>query len=177
MKKIPLLLLFLGHVWVDASQAILPVVLVKLKELFSLSYFQVGFVMAVLNLTSSVIQPVFGYISDRFSTGWFVPIGILWTALTMGLLGWSANYPVAVLFTHESPLCSLLVEPLFRCLSVRHCPLFGYESFAQETPTPGWHRLGALKHADKAKEGRGFVCLTCLQLVASIQSTVRSKKL
>ena len=91
MKKIPLLLLFLGHVWVDASQAILPVALVKLKELFSLSYFQAGFIMAVLNLTSSVIQPVFGYISDRFPTGWFVPVGILWTAFAMGLLGWSGG--------------------------------------------------------------------------------------
>jgi MFS family permease len=95
MQKIPLLLLFVGHVWVDTSQGILPVALVKLKELFSLSYFQVGFIMAVLNLTSSVIQPIFGYISDRFSTGWFVPAGILWTAFAMGLLGWSANYPVA----------------------------------------------------------------------------------
>lgn len=96
MQTIPLLLMFLGHVWVDVSQAILPVALVKLKEVFFLSYFQVGLMMAVLNLTSSVIQPVFGYISDRFSTGWFVPVGILWTALAMGLLGWSVNYPTAL---------------------------------------------------------------------------------
>ena len=80
MEKIPLLLIFLGHVWVDTSQGILPVVLVKLKELFSLNYFQVGLVMMVLNLTSSVIQPVFGYVSDHLRTGWFVPVGILWTA-------------------------------------------------------------------------------------------------
>jgi FSR family fosmidomycin resistance protein-like MFS transporter len=111
MKKIPLLLLFLGHVWVDASQAILPVALVKLKELFSLSYFQVGFIMAVLNLTSSVIQPAFGYISDRGSTGWFVPIGILWTALAMGLLGWSANYPVAVLLVGLAGLGTAAFHP------------------------------------------------------------------
>jgi FSR family fosmidomycin resistance protein-like MFS transporter len=111
MKKIPLLLLFLGHVWVDASQAILPVALVKLKELFSLNYFQVGFIMAVLNLTSSVIQPAFGYISDRFSTGWFVPIGILWTALAMGLLGWSANYPFAVLLVGLAGLGTAAFHP------------------------------------------------------------------
>jgi len=111
MKKIPLLLLFLGHVWVDASQAILPVALVKLKALFSLSYFQVGFVMAVLNLTSSVIQPAFGYISDRASTGWFVPLGILWTALAMGLLGWSFNYPVAVLLVGLAGLGTAAFHP------------------------------------------------------------------
>jgi FSR family fosmidomycin resistance protein-like MFS transporter len=111
MQKIPLLLLFVGHVWVDASQAILPVALVKLKELFSLSYFQVGFIMAALNLTSSVIQPVFGYISDRFSTGWFVPVGILWTAFAMGLLGWSANYPVAVLLVGLAGLGTAAFHP------------------------------------------------------------------
>ncbi len=111
MQTIPLLLMFLGHVWVDASQAILPVALVKLKELFSLSYFQVGLIMAVLNLTSSVIQPVFGYISDRFSTGWFVPAGILWTALAMGLLGWSANYPVAVLLVGLAGLGTAAFHP------------------------------------------------------------------
>lgn len=111
MQKTPLLLLFLGHVWVDASQAILPVALVKLKELFSLSYFQVGFIMAVLNLTSSVIQPVFGYISDRFSTGWFVPVGILWTAFAMGLLGWSANYPIAVLLVGLAGLGTAAFHP------------------------------------------------------------------
>jgi FSR family fosmidomycin resistance protein-like MFS transporter len=111
MQKIPLLLLFLGHVWVDASQAILPVALVKLKELFSLSFFQVGVIMAVLNLTSSVIQPVFGYISDRFSTGWFVPVGILWTAFAMGLLGWVANYPMAVLLVGLAGLGTAAFHP------------------------------------------------------------------
>jgi FSR family fosmidomycin resistance protein-like MFS transporter len=111
MQTIPILLMFLGHVWVDASQAILPVALVKLKELFSLSYFQVGLVMAVLNITSSVIQPIFGYISDRFSTGWFVPLGILWTSLTMGLLGWSINYPVAVILVGLAGLGTAAFHP------------------------------------------------------------------
>jgi FSR family fosmidomycin resistance protein-like MFS transporter len=97
MEKIPLLLMFLGHVWVDASQGILPVVLAKLKDVFSLNYFQVGVIMTVLNLSASVIQPLFGHISDRLRTGWFVPAGILWTALTMGLLGWAPSYVVAVL--------------------------------------------------------------------------------
>lgn len=111
MQTIPILLLFLGHVWVDASQAILPVALVRLKELFSLSYFQVGLLMAVLNLTSSVIQPAFGYISDRFRTGWFVPVGILWTALAMGLLGWSINYPVAVFLVGLAGLGTAAFHP------------------------------------------------------------------
>ena len=92
MQKIPLFLLFLGHIWVDASQGILPVVLPKLKELLDLNYFQVGLVMTVLNLTASVVQPVFGYIADRFRSGWFIPWGLIWTAVTMGMIGWAPGY-------------------------------------------------------------------------------------
>jgi len=111
MEKIPILLMFLGHVWVDTSQGVLPIVLVKLKEAFSLNYFEVGLVTAVLNISSSVIQPVFGYVSDRLRTGWFVPVGILWTALAMGLLGWSPNYPSAALLVGLAGLGTAAFHP------------------------------------------------------------------
>jgi len=111
MEKIPILLMFLGHIWVDASQGILPVVLPKLKEALDLNYFEVGLVVTVLNLTSSVIQPVFGYISDRIRTGWFVPVGILWTACMMGLLGWAPNYMNVVLLVGLAGLGTAAFHP------------------------------------------------------------------
>lgn len=111
MQTLPLLLLFLGHTMVDTSQGILPVVVAKLKELFQLSYFQVGLMMMVLNLSSSVIQPIFGYISDKFRTGWFIPIGIIWTAVAMGLLGWVPNYPMAVLLVGLAGLGTAAFHP------------------------------------------------------------------
>lgn len=111
MEKIPLLLLFLGHVAVDTSQGTLPVVVAKLKEVFQLSYFQIGIMMMILNLTSSVIQPLFGYISDRVRTGWFIPVGILWTALAMGLIGWSPNYLTALLLVGFAGLGTAAFHP------------------------------------------------------------------
>lgn len=111
MDKIPLLLMFFGHVAVDASQGILPVVAARLKELFDLSYFQVGLMMLLLNFSSSVIQPLFGYISDRVRTGWFVPGGILWTAVAMGLLGLSPNYATAVLLVGLAGLGTAAFHP------------------------------------------------------------------
>ncbi|RJR50569.1 MAG: MFS transporter [Desulfobacteraceae bacterium] len=92
MEKIPILLIFLGHVWVDASQGILPIVLVKMKDVFALTYLQVGIVTSVLNFTSSMIQPIAGYVADRYRLSWFIPSGIMWTAICMGLLGWAPNY-------------------------------------------------------------------------------------
>lgn len=111
MDKIPILLIALGHVWVDASQGILPVALTKFKELFGLSYFQVGLVMMVINLTSSVIQPVFGFISDRKPIGWFVPVGILWTVIAIGLVGWSPNYLFVLIIVGLSGLGTAAFHP------------------------------------------------------------------
>ena len=111
MEKIPLLLLFFSHLWVDASQNIVPVVAPKLKEVFALDYFQIGLLMMVLNLTSSVIQPLFGFISDRRSTGWFVCLGVLWTAVAMGLLGWSPNFYTALFLVGLSGLGTAAFHP------------------------------------------------------------------
>jgi FSR family fosmidomycin resistance protein-like MFS transporter len=111
MEKIPILLIFLGHVWVDASQGILPVALVMLKEAFSLTYLQVGIVTSVLNFTSSMIQPLSGYIADRFRLGWFIPYGIIWTALCMGLLGWSPSYPVLLILVGFAGLGTAAFHP------------------------------------------------------------------
>jgi MFS transporter, FSR family, fosmidomycin resistance protein len=94
MEKIPILIIFLGHLCVDASQGILPVALAMLKETFALSYLQIGLATAILNFTSSVIQPLFGLVADRYRLDWFIPCGVLWTALSMGLLGWAPSYPV-----------------------------------------------------------------------------------
>lgn len=111
MEKIPILLIFLGHLWVDTSQGILPIALVKLKELFDMNYFQMGLVTAILNISSSVIQPFFGYISDRYRLGWFLPYGILWTAVSMGLLGWAPSYGVLLLLVGLAGLGTAAFHP------------------------------------------------------------------
>ena len=86
-----------GHLVVDLSQNILPVVLPIQKAAFVLSYFQAGLVATMLNVTSSMIQPLFGFVSDRWKTDWFIGLGILWTALFMGMTGLSPSYPFLLL--------------------------------------------------------------------------------
>jgi FSR family fosmidomycin resistance protein-like MFS transporter len=88
----PLLLMVLGHTVVDISQNILPVILPLLHVRFGLNYAEVGLVAALLNLSTSVIQPVFGWISDRWGIQWFIPAGIVWTGILMGTVGLVQNY-------------------------------------------------------------------------------------
>jgi len=82
----------LGHTVVDASQNILPVLLPLLQKRFDLSYTQIGLAVALLTISSSMIQPVFGWVSDRWNTQWFIPAGIVWTGLLMGLAGLAPSY-------------------------------------------------------------------------------------
>ncbi|MBN1104892.1 MAG: MFS transporter [Deltaproteobacteria bacterium] len=111
MERIPILLIFLAHLWVDASQGILPVALALLRETFSLSYLQVGLATSILNFTSSVIQPLFGLVADRFRLGWFIPFGLMWTALSMGLLGWAPNYPALLLLVGMTGIGTAAFHP------------------------------------------------------------------
>jgi FSR family fosmidomycin resistance protein-like MFS transporter len=87
----------LGHTTVDSTQNILPVVLPLMQTQFGLSYAQVGLAAAVLTISSSMIQPVFGWISDRWGIQWFIPAGIVWTGVLMGVLGLVPSYLAMIL--------------------------------------------------------------------------------
>lgn len=60
--------------------AILPLLAVH----FKLNYAQVGTLMMVANVSSSLIQPVFGYLSDKKGSAWVLPFGAM--ALGLGLV-------------------------------------------------------------------------------------------
>ena len=97
MRRRPIALILLSHAVVDSCQNILPVVLPLLQHRFGLTYSQIGLAAAVLLISSSMIQPIFGWISDRWQTQWFLPAGIVWTAVLMGMLGLVPSYWVLVL--------------------------------------------------------------------------------
>jgi FSR family fosmidomycin resistance protein-like MFS transporter len=87
-----LILLSLGHLMTDISQGALPALLPFLKEALGLSYTAAGLVLLVSNLTSSIIQPLFGLISDRRPKPFLIPLGILMAAVGISLSGLSPNY-------------------------------------------------------------------------------------
>ncbi|MEI6153779.1 MAG: MFS transporter [Deltaproteobacteria bacterium] len=92
-----LLILSLGHLVVDIYQGALPATLPFLKEKLSLSYTMTGFILMMANFTSSVLQPLFGFYSDRKTKAVLLPIGLLAAGVGFCLLSIPSNY-YAVLF-------------------------------------------------------------------------------
>lgn len=99
-----LLILSLGHLVVDIYQGALPATLPFLKERLSLSYTMTGFILMVANFTSSVLQPLFGFYSDKKEKAILLPIGILCAGLGFSLLSLPTNYAIILMLVTISGL-------------------------------------------------------------------------
>ncbi len=84
--------LALGHLAVDMNQGAFPAILPLLKSALHLSYSAAGVLVLVSNLTSSVVQPVFGLYADRRSRSWMLPVALLCAGTGMSLIGFARNY-------------------------------------------------------------------------------------
>jgi MFS transporter, FSR family, fosmidomycin resistance protein len=91
-----LLLLSSGHLVTDLYQGALPVILPFLKAKLMLSYTATGVILLVGTLTSSVIQPLFGYISDRKEKPLLLPLGCLCAGLGFSMLAFPSSFALAV---------------------------------------------------------------------------------
>jgi len=88
-----LLLIAFSHAVTDLSVGALPILLPFFKSIFALTYTQVGFIVLIQNLASSVIQPIFGYLSDRLALSWLVPAGLLLAGVGTAVTGLAPSYP------------------------------------------------------------------------------------
>lgn len=88
----PLILLALSHMVTDLSQGALPMLLPSLKTALDLSYTQIGLLVLVQNVTSSIIQPIFGAITDKMSLPWLLPVSVFLSGLGMAITGFMTSY-------------------------------------------------------------------------------------
>src|SRR5579864_5636800 len=85
-----------GHFATDLSQGAIPALLPVFKALFHLSYAGVGFIVLMANISSSVIQPAFGVLSDRIGMRWLMPVGALLAGVGMTLAVLSPHYALTI---------------------------------------------------------------------------------
>ncbi len=112
MRRLPISLAVISHTVVDASLNTLPVILPLLMDRFHLSYSQVGVAAALSNISSSMMQPAFGWVSDRWSTRWFMWAGIAWTTILMGCVGLVPNYVALLLVIFLTGMGTAAFHPI-----------------------------------------------------------------
>ena len=91
-RKIQLALLALGHGVTDSYGNFLAALSLPLMKRLAFSNTQLGALVSVQSVASSITQIGFGYIADRFGKGIFVVLGPAIAAIFMSLIGLSPNY-------------------------------------------------------------------------------------
>ncbi len=84
--------LSVGHMFTDVSQGAVPALLPFLITRHHLSYASASALVLAATLASSIVQPLFGHLSDRRSLPWLMPLGPLVGTLGIGLAGLAPNY-------------------------------------------------------------------------------------
>lgn len=82
----------LGHLSVDWCQGAIPALLPYFIRNYDLSYQAAGTLIFANVLVASVLQPLFGYYSDRISRPWFIPLGTLFCGISVALMGFCTSF-------------------------------------------------------------------------------------
>ena len=113
MKKIdPAVYLFsLGHLSVDWCQGAIPALLPYFIRNYDLSYQAAGTLIFANVLVASVLQPLFGYYSDRISRPWFIPLGTLFCGISVALMGFCTSFAAIFAAAMLSGVGSAIFHP------------------------------------------------------------------
>jgi FSR family fosmidomycin resistance protein-like MFS transporter len=82
----------LAHFSVDLCAGALPVIVLFLARALNLSIAQSGFIISAYAISSSLTQPLFGYLSDRTGGKYQSALGLACIAVFQGMLGFATNY-------------------------------------------------------------------------------------
>jgi FSR family fosmidomycin resistance protein-like MFS transporter len=81
-----------GHLFTDIGQGAIPALLPFLIVHDGLNYASASALILAATISSSVIQPLFGHVSDRRSLPWLMPLGPALSGLGVGLVGIAPSY-------------------------------------------------------------------------------------
>jgi FSR family fosmidomycin resistance protein-like MFS transporter len=96
---------------VDIFQGALPVVLPFLKDNLNLSYAMTGVILIVANVSSSVIQPFFGLLSDKKEKAFLLPLGAFLAGAGFCMIPLAHNFGLVLLLVVISGMGIALYHP------------------------------------------------------------------
>ena len=93
-----LLMVSLGHLLNDMFQAVIPAIYPMIKESLGLSFMQIGAITLTNQITSSLLQPMVGYFSDKYPRPYGLVVGMCFTLTGLLLLSVAESFAL-VLFS------------------------------------------------------------------------------
>ena len=92
-----LLMVSMGHLLNDMFQAVIPAIYPMIKESLGLSFMQIGAITLTNHITSSLLQPLVGYFSDKHPRPYGLVVGMCFTLTGLLLLSFAENFPLVLL--------------------------------------------------------------------------------
>ncbi|MBM7703655.1 MFS transporter [Metabacillus iocasae] len=106
-----LFLISLGHFLNDSMQSVIPAIFPIIGKSMSLSFTQIGWIAFVLNMTSSIMQPVFGYYADKRSSPFLLPLAMSFSMIGMVGLAFAPSFYWVLLSVFFVGLGSAIFHP------------------------------------------------------------------
>ncbi len=87
----------LSHLLNDMIQSLLLAIYPLLQADFSLSFVQVGLITLTYQVSSSLLQPLVGYYTDKYPMPWSLPVGMCFTLSGLVMLAMAGSFPQVLL--------------------------------------------------------------------------------
>ncbi|MEJ7872031.1 MAG: MFS transporter [Rubrobacteraceae bacterium] len=86
-----------GHLFTDVNQGAVAALVPFLVAERGLSLAAAGTLVLAATVSSSIVQPLFGYFSDKMSMGSLMPLGVMLGGVGIALVGVAPSYPLILL--------------------------------------------------------------------------------
>ncbi|MDQ3637959.1 MAG: MFS transporter, partial [Actinomycetota bacterium] len=88
-----------GHLFTDVNQGAVAALVPFLVAERGLSLAAAGTLVLAATLSSSIVQPLFGYFSDKMPLASLMPLGLMLGGVGIALVGVAPSYPLILLCT------------------------------------------------------------------------------
>ena len=106
-----LIALSASHMLNDVMQSLAPALYPVFRQEFALSFFQIGLITFVFQLTASFLQPLIGLRLDKRPLNWILPLGMSFTLVGLVLLAFASSYLLILLAVAVVGIGSAVFHP------------------------------------------------------------------
>jgi len=110
-------LLSFSHAFIDVFPIFFVVLMLPLREKLGLTPVQVQIIYMISPIFSGLFQPLFAWISDRFNTRAFCPLGILIGSVCIGSIGFAQSFEQLIALQIVGVLATGFYHPISTALA------------------------------------------------------------